>query len=59
MKTLSGILILVFALFFMGCATQTGTGSISTEQSTSDSGGVEDTGPNVLDSEIVWGPHKS
>ncbi len=67
MKTLSGMLILVFALFFIGCATQTGSSSTSSEESTSASsaqttsgsgGGNEgDTGPDVTDSEIVWGPH--
>ena len=67
MKTLSGMLILVFALFFIGCATQTGSSSTSSAESTSGSsaestsgsGGVNegDTGPDAPDSEIVWGPH--
>ena len=61
MKTLSGILILVFALYFVGCATQEGNGSNSATQSTSGNGGGngDDIGPDVADSEIVWGPHKS
>ena len=66
MKTLSGMLILVFALFFVGCATQEGGNSTSSLQSTSsssnsgtDSGGGNEgnTGPDVSDSEIVAGSH--
>ncbi len=61
MKTLSGILILVFALYFVGCATQEGNGSKSATQSMSGNGGGngDDIGSDVADSEIVWGPHKS
>jgi hypothetical protein len=66
MKTLSGMLILVFSLFFVGCATQEGGSSISSFQSTSSSsssvnysggGGEGDTGPDASDSEIVGGSH--
>ena len=66
MKTLSGVLILVFALFFIGCATQEGGNSASSLQSTSSNsssenysqGGSEgDTGPDAPDSEIVAGSH--
>jgi hypothetical protein len=66
MKTLSGMLILVFALFFVGCATQEGGNSTNSLQSTSSSsisenhsgGGNEgDTGPDASDSEIVRGSH--
>jgi hypothetical protein len=66
MKTLSGMLILVFALFFVGCATQEGGNSTNSLQSTSSSsssgnyggeGNEGDTGPDAPDSEIVRGPH--
>jgi hypothetical protein len=60
MKALLGTLILVTALFFVGCATQTGSDSTSSVQSTSNSvvGGSEGgTGPDALDNEIVLGHH--
>jgi len=59
MKALLGTLILVTALFFVGCATQTGSDSISSMQSTSISvGGSESgTGPDAPDDEIVSGHH--
>ena len=61
MKTLLGIFVLVFALYFVGCATQEGNGSNSTTQSTPGNGrgNGDDIGPDIVDSEIVWGPHKS
>jgi len=59
MKTLLGTLILVTALFFVGCATQPGSNSTSSVQSTSVSGGGSEggTGPDALDNEIVLGHH--
>jgi len=72
MKTLSGMLILVLALYFSGCSTQTGGTSVSSAptmsdnpahsssvKSTSGSGGSHEgnTGPDASDSEIAYGPH--
>ena len=66
MKTLSGMFILVFALFFVGCATQEGGNSASSLQSISSSsssgdysgGGSEgDSGPDASDGDIAGGSH--
>ena len=72
MKTLSGILIFVFSLYFAGCSTQTGGASVSFEPSMSEnpaqsssvksatgSGGNHEgySGPDASDGEIAWGPH--
>ena len=67
MKTLSAMFILVLALYFSGCSTQTGGTSVSSDsymsenpvQSTTGSVGDHEgnTGPDASDDEIAWGHH--